>query len=84
MLINAPIFVAETPDYGQSGKVAEEFAEYFAEACAFRKGRGDKTRLEDEMADLLQAVVNDAYVLGVDLQAALDRCYDRNRERGRI
>lgn len=42
-----------------------------------------RTRAEDELADVVMACCNLAQVAGFDLQAALDRCETRNRERGR-
>jgi NTP pyrophosphatase (non-canonical NTP hydrolase) len=42
-----------------------------------------KERFADEIADCIQACVNLAYREGVDLQAAIERCEERNRARGR-
>ena len=39
--------------------------------------------LADEIADCIQACVNLADRYGIDLQAAMERCEKRNRERGR-
>jgi len=41
------------------------------------------TRLADEIADTIQASCNLAARYGIDLQAAMERCEKRNRERGR-
>lgn len=38
--------------------------------------------LANECGDVVQAVVNLSYACGIDLRAALDRCEERNRERG--
>lgn len=40
--------------------------------------------LADEIADCIQACCNLAARYNIDLQAAMDRCYERNRARGRI
>ena len=40
-------------------------------------------RLADEIADTIQAACNLAARYGIDLQAAMERCERRNRERGR-
>lgn len=42
-----------------------------------------ETSLADEIADTIQACCNLAKRYGIDLQAAMKRCQDRNRERGR-
>jgi len=39
--------------------------------------------LSDELADVIQAACNLADRYGIDLQAALERCEQKNRERGR-
>ena len=39
--------------------------------------------LTDEIADCIQACVNLADRYNLDLQAAMERCEERNRERGR-
>lgn len=41
------------------------------------------TQLADEIADTIQACCNLAKRYGIDLQAAMKRCQERNRERGR-
>jgi NTP pyrophosphatase (non-canonical NTP hydrolase) len=40
-------------------------------------------RLADEIADCIQACVNLAERYNLDLQAAIERCEERNRARGR-
>lgn len=42
-----------------------------------------KQRLADEIADVIQAACNLADRHGIDLQAAMERCEERNRKRGR-
>lgn len=42
-----------------------------------------ETDLADEIADTIQACCNLAKRYGIDLQAAMKRCQERNRERGR-
>ena len=42
-----------------------------------------RTNLADEIADTIQACCNLAKRYGIDLQAAMKRCQERNRERGR-
>lgn len=39
--------------------------------------------LADEIADVIQAACNLADRHGIDLQAAMERCEERNRKRGR-
>lgn len=41
-------------------------------------------RLANELADVIQASCNLAFECGIDIRAALDRCEQRNRERGRL
>lgn len=38
---------------------------------------------EDELADVIQATCNLAVRYGIDLSAAMERCEERNRTRGR-
>lgn len=65
-------------------KVQEEAGEAFAEYVILQE-RPDRstTRLADEIADVIQASCNLAARYGIDLQAAMERCEQRNRERGR-
>lgn len=42
-----------------------------------------ETIIADEIADTIQACCNLAKRYGIDLQAAMRRCQERNRERGR-
>ena len=67
-------------------KILEEAGEAFAEwvilNCA-DPSTGNTTRLADELADCIQALCNLAARYGIDLQAAMERCEQRNRERGR-
>ena len=65
-------------------KLPEEAAEAFAEFIILEETeQQDTTRLADEIADTIQACVNLADRYGIDLQAAMERCEKRNRERGR-
>ena len=43
----------------------------------------DEDNLADELADTIQAACNLADRYDIDLQAAMERCERRNRERGR-
>ena len=45
--------------------------------------RGESERLADELSDVVQAACNLAERYGLDLCAAMLRCEERNRERGR-
>lgn len=76
-------FRCDVPVYGQSVKVAEEFAEYFDAVTKYRKGSGDSSSVEKEWADLVQSLVNDAIDLGIDIRRAMAGCTRRNEERGR-
>ena len=63
-------------------KPLEEAAEVYSEwqhMCA-KFGTDD---LADELADCVQACCNLAARHGIDMQAAMRRCEERNRERGR-
>jgi len=65
-------------------KLPEEAAEAFAEFIILEETeQQDTTRLADEIADTIQAACNLADRYGIDLQAAMERCEKRNRERGR-
>ena len=78
-------------------EAAESFAEWqsvdycieFRSACnlcPFDRGDGEcayKRDLADELADCIQACCNLADRYNIDLQAAMGRCEQRNRERGR-
>lgn len=58
--------------YDEDRKVSEEL------------GSAAKILLADELADVVQAACNLAFVCGIDMRAALDRCEQRNMVRGRI
>ena len=65
-------------------KIPEEAAEAYAEWAMVMSG--DWSRLDflaDELADCVQACCNLAARHGIDMQAAMRRCEERNRERGR-
>ena len=65
-------------------KLPEEAAEAFAEFIILEETeQQDTTRLADEIADTIQAACNLADRYNLDLQAAMERCEKRNRERGR-
>ena len=55
--------------------------------CDFNDGTGFcsvKTFLADEIADVVQAACNLAYRYGFDMSAAMERCTERQRARGRL
>lgn len=78
-------------------EAAESFAEYqctaYCMSCQFRcanceadRGHGRcayKHNLANELADVIQAACNLAARYGLDLGAAMERCEQRNRVRGR-
>ena len=74
-------------------KPLEEAAEVLGAWQEYDKWLGidisEKYRIEerimfaDEIADCIQACVNLADRYGIDLQAAMERCEERNRSRGR-
>lgn len=67
-----------------SNKVVEEAAETMVEGkrCIVE---ADRTALEDEIADVIQASCNLAAAFGIfDLRPAIERCIKRNEQRGRI
>lgn len=54
--------------------------------CETDGGRGGcayKRALADEIADVVTAACNLAAMYGLDMCAAMDRCYQRNKKRGR-
>lgn len=65
-------------------KPLEEAAEVYGAWQDYQRFfMGSKTILADEIADTIQACCNLAKRYGIDLQAAMKRCQERNRERGR-
>lgn len=77
-------------------KVLEEAAEVFAafqemcnspsqcnEQCELLNVCELKTHFANELADVIQAACNLADRYEIDLQAAMERCEKRNRDRGR-
>lgn len=71
-------------------KVLEEAAEAFGSWQTLDVGlendlnTDDELRwLADEIADCIQACCNLADRYGIDMQAAMERCEERNRKRGR-
>lgn len=76
----------------QARKVHEEAGELMVAACDYVKANGTKvekdtrSRMLDELADLMQAMTNFAYAFCVteeELGHAAWGCWDRNAERGR-
>ena len=77
------------PRKAQRCKLLEEAAEAFAAAqeADEHPDAGWERIVADELADTIQATVNLAAAHGVtatELDAALERCHERNRERGRL
>ena len=64
-------------------KVVEEAAEAFSAWEGIDKFGMPSYYLADELADTITACVNLAHRYRIDLQAALVRVEERNRERGR-
>jgi len=65
-------------------KVQEEAGEAFAEYVILQEQQDrSTTRLADEIADVIQASCNLAARYNLDLQAAMLRCEQKNRSRGR-
>lgn len=78
----------------QATKVLEEAAEVFGAwqsvddvdrhyALLCENENWSLPDLADEIADVIQAACNLAYRYGIDISAAMIRCEERNRERGR-
>lgn len=67
-------------------KPLEEAAEVFGAWQALQNDLldyADQTGLADEIADCMQACANLAARYGLDMDAAMRRCEERNRRRGR-
>lgn len=65
-------------------KPLEEAAEVFGAWQDYQRFcMVSETIIADEIADTIQACCNLAKRYGIDLQAAMKRCQERNRERGR-
>jgi len=62
-------------DDAMNGPERDEFTEAYVDS--------EKEYLADEIADCIQACCNLADRYDIDLQAAMSRCEERNRERGR-
>ncbi|MBR3328893.1 MAG: hypothetical protein IKG22_16405 [Atopobiaceae bacterium] len=87
--------LAECDGKSMAAKLTEEAAEAYeswqcVDGCEYI-GKPECLRtclvcefLADELADLIVLACDLAKVHKLDLQAALDRCGERNRERGRI
>lgn len=67
----------------EASEVREAWSAYHDAADAVSAAHA-RLKLADELADVVQAACNLASSTGVDLRAALDRCEQRNRDRGRI
>lgn len=87
--------VLKTGDYAEPKAVPLKTLEESAEMVEATKdwlkaGRPDgglRTRMLDELADVLQTVTNQCAAFGIpddELYEALRRCETRNRDRGRI
>lgn len=97
MFIEVEPFVLDCTDKEQACKVLEEAAEVFGAWQAlddnlefqaqYHKATIGATLahvdLADEIADVIQAACNLAERYGIDVAAAMARCEQRNRERGR-
>lgn len=65
-------------------KPLEEAAEVYGAWQDYQRFFGmNQTQLADEIADTIQACCNLAKRYGIDMQAAMKRCQERNRLRGR-
>lgn len=79
---SAGLFVAERNSKDQAKKILEEAAEVYS---AWER-IDDTIKIADECADVIQSSMNMMYVLGLDkygIEAAMNRCLKRNKERGR-
>lgn len=75
----------------QAMKVLEEAAEVFSaweKTCLpivqFGGGSPFDGALADEIADVITAACNLARMYGLDMHSAMERCAERNRDRGRL
>lgn len=65
-------------------KCFEEAAELF-EAVRTQERKGHAyTAISEEVADLMQAAANLGAMYGIDLKRALERCHEKNHEKGRV
>lgn len=71
-------------------EAAEAFASYQTLEREYARANDEKpympalrTELADEVADVIQAACNLAARYGLDLGSAMERCEQRNRDRGR-
>lgn len=87
-------FVLDCTDKEQACKVLEEAAEVFGAwqtlDLEYARANDEKAympalrdAMADEIADVIQAACNLAERYGIDVAAAMVRCEQRNRERGR-
>jgi NTP pyrophosphatase (non-canonical NTP hydrolase) len=98
MIIEVTPFVLDCSEKEQACKVLEEAAEVFGawqtlQECAYVDARTDsnglgvtlsKLDLADEIADVIQAACNLAERNGINVVAAMARCTERQRARGRL
>lgn len=97
MKLEVSTFYTRCGDKAQALKVLEESAEVYGAWQNLNENLEFQTQfpratiavtmsledLADELADVITAACNLAGRYDIDLQAALDRCEQRNRERGR-
>lgn len=98
MILKVSTFGARCTDKEQAVKVLEEAAEAFdawqvfdavstlADKCLASAEflENAEVGLEDEIADVITAACNLAARFNLDMKAAMERCEQRNRERGRL
>ena len=93
LTISVDTFRAQCTSKEQACKVLEEAAEVFGawqrvddadrNYTFYEEGNWHLPDLADEIADVIQAACNLAYRYGIDVSAAMVRCEERNRKRGR-
>lgn len=71
------------PEIGAEGPVWEEVREFTDALRAHVYERAPREHVEDELADVVIAAASTARHLGIDLEAAVRRKLERNRERAR-
>lgn len=98
MIIEVTPFLLDCTEKAQACMVLEEAAEVFAAWQAFQEAlyvdahtdenslRAEVCRLDlaDEVADVVQAACSLAYLYGIDVAEAMQRCTQRQHERGRL
>lgn len=93
LTISVDTFRTQCTSKEQACKVLEEAAEVFGawqrvddadrNFMFSEEGNWHVPDLADEIADVIQAACNLAYRYGIDVSAAMQRCEERNRARGR-